>query len=119
GGAVPCAEGGDGEDLGEVIAGHADEWGAVCALFGLQLLAREQKSPPPAALELEPQERQMTPSATHCLLGIAHLDDEQPARPQMSRRLREDDAHRVEPGGTSRECEARPVAVLRRQPPHP
>src|SRR5215470_13546319 len=92
----------------------ADE--PVCALVCLQLLAREQKYPTPAALELEPEERQMTPSATHGRLGIAHLDDEQPARPQVSRRLREDDAHRVEPGGTCRECEARLVPVLRRQP---
>src|SRR5215831_20120097 len=57
--------------------------GAAVPCMCLQLLARDQKHPAPAALELEPHERQLPPGAAHRSLAVAHLDDEQPARPQV------------------------------------
>src|SRR6516225_9953597 len=81
----------------------------------LQLLAREQEHPAPAALELEPHERQPPPHTAHGLLGVADLDDEQPPRSQVSASLCQDDAHRVEPGPPRRERHAWLVPILRRQ----
>src|SRR5437899_10676549 len=59
-----------------------------------QLLARQQKHPAAAALELQPHAGQAREGPSHRALGVAHLDDQHAARTQMSARLLEDDAHR-------------------------
>src|SRR6267378_6741467 len=89
---------------------------AESGLRPLQLLAREQEHPAPAALEFKPHEGQTAECPSHRALGVAHLDDEHPARPQMPARLAQDDPYGVEPGAAGRERHARLVPVLRRQP---
>src|SRR5947207_5565365 len=89
---------------------------AESGLWPLQWLAREQEHPAPAALEFKPHEGQTAECPSHRALGVAHLDDEHPARPQMPARLLQDDPYGVEPGAAGRERDARLVPVLRRQP---
>src|SRR2546423_10781898 len=87
---------------------------AESGLWPLQLLAREQEHPAPAALEFKPHEGQTAECPSHRALGVAHLDDEHPARPQMPARLLQDDPYGVEPGAAGRERDARLMPGLRR-----
>src|SRR3977135_3816766 len=67
-----------------------------------QLLAREQEYSAATALEFKPHEGQTAECPSHRALGVPHLDDEHPARPQMPARFPQDDPYRVEPGAAGR-----------------
>src|ERR1700724_500271 len=80
-----------------------------------QLLAREQEYSAATALEFKPHEGQTAECPSHRALGVPHLDDQHPARPQMPAGLPQDDAYGIEPRATGRERHAWLVPVLRWQ----
>src|SRR5579863_10428007 len=85
---------------------------ALSAPAAVQLLTCQHEHSTATACELQPHERQARPTAAYRALGVAHLDDEQPARAQVSRRSAQDDAHRVESLRPAGERDARLVAVF-------
>src|ERR1700730_13258989 len=79
-----------------------------------QLLAREQEHSAATALEFKPHERQTAEWPSYRALGVPHLDDEHPARPQIPAGFAQDDPYGVEPRAAGRERHARLRAGRRR-----
>src|ERR1700730_126034 len=82
-----------------------------------QLLAPEQEHSAATALEYKPHEGQSAKCPSHRALGVPHLDDQHPARPQMPAGFPQDDAYGIEPRAAGRERDAPGAPPLDGQPP--
>ena len=90
GGAVALAERRDREQLAYRVTGHVlgSPYVLLRIASGLpQLFRREQENTAAATLEFQPSERQMPVGASDCRRGVAHFDDQNPARTQVAARV--------------------------------
>ena len=79
------------------------------------LFGSDEEDPATTALEFQPEEREPLVGPAHGCLGIADLDDEQPARAQIRVRLPQDHPHGIEALAHGRKREWRLVTILERK----